>query len=224
MISVVIPTLDAATGLRGCLTALVPAAMQGLVREVVIADGGSADATLEIAEETGARVVTGAAGRGAQLAAGCAEAKGPWLLVLHADTRLEPDWSGAARRHIAEHPEQAGWFGFALDDPRPLARLWEAGVGLRSRWAALPYGDQGLLLSKALYEGVGGYRPLPLMEDVDLVRRLGRRRLRPLGARAVTSAERYRREGYARRSARNAWLLARYLTGADAGELARRYD
>jgi hypothetical protein len=96
-------------------------------------------------------------------------------------------------------------------------------VDQRSRRFGLPYGDQGLLISKALYDAVGGYRPLPLMEDVDLVRRLGRARLRPLGARALTSGARFRREGYWRRSRRNWVLLARYLRGADPAELARGY-
>ena len=224
MISVVIPTLNAGATLGGCLAALVPAAMDGLVREVVVADGGSTDATAEIAEEAGARLLVAEPGRGVQLRAGCAAAKGPWLLSLHADTRLEPGWAEAARRHMAGHSGQAGWFRFALDDPRPIARLWERGVNLRSRWAGLPYGDQGLLLSRALYEAAGGYAPLPLMEDVDLVRRLGRARLRGLEARAVTSAARYARDGYWRRSARNLALLARYYRGADPRSLARVYD
>jgi rSAM/selenodomain-associated transferase 2 len=224
MISVVIPTLNAGPCLAPTLAALVPAAMDGLVREVVGVDGGSTDETVAILEDAGAQVLHLAPSRGAQLAAGCAAAKGPWLLVLHADTRLERGWEAAVRAHTAERPDVAGWFRFALDDPGPVARLWEAGVDGRSRLFALPYGDQGLLLSKALYESVGGYRPLPLMEDVDLVRRLGRRRLAPLRARAVTSATRFRRDGYWRRSSRNWRLLARFLRGADPAELVRGYD
>ena len=223
MISVVIPTLNAGDTLTATLAALVPAAMDGLIREVVAADGGSTDATLIILDDSGARLIETQPSRGAQLAAACDAAKGPWLLVLHADTRLQPGWEGAVRRHMAERPEAAGWFRFALDDPRPIARLWEAGVALRSRLFGLPYGDQGLLLSKALYSHLGGYRPLPLMEDVDLVRRLGRARLAAIPVRAVTSAARYRRDGYWRRSARNARLLLAYLRGADPAELARRY-
>jgi hypothetical protein len=95
-------------------------------------------------------------------------------------------------------------------------------VALRCVLLGLPYGDQGLLISRRLYEEVGGYRPLPLMEDVDLVRRL-RGRLRPLAARALTSAERYRRDGYLGRSVRNAVLLARYFAGADPERLAKAY-
>jgi rSAM/selenodomain-associated transferase 2 len=224
VISVVIPTLDAAESLRECLDALEAARADGLVTEVVVADGGSSDETAEAAAAAGARVVQSDGGRGGQLVAGCAAATGAWLLVLHADTRLEAAWEEAARRHMAEQSGRAGWFRFRLDDAAAIARVWEAGVNLRSRVFGLPYGDQGLLISRALYEAVGGYRAQPLLEDVDLVRRLGRGRLAEVPARAVTSAERFVREGYWRRSARNWRLLARYLAGARPEELARAYE
>ncbi|HEX6860106.1 MAG TPA: TIGR04283 family arsenosugar biosynthesis glycosyltransferase [Caulobacteraceae bacterium] len=217
-----IPTLNAATGLPHALAPLVPAAVTALVREVIVADGGSADATLAIADDAGAKIVRTERGRGVQLAAGCAAAKGDWLLVLHADTVLGEGWDKAAAEHIARHREKAGYFRFALDDGGVRARLWERGVAARCAVMGLPYGDQGLLISRGLYEAVGGFRSLPLMEDVDLVRRL-RGRLRPLPAAAATSAERYRREGYVGRSVKNAVLLARYLAGADPERLARTY-
>ena len=218
-LSVVIPALNAGRSLGGCLAALT----DPLVGEVLVVDAGSVDDTRRVAEAAGARVIGPVPpSRGGQLAAGCSATRGSWLLALHADTRLKPGWAQAARRHMAEHPREAGWFRFALDDPRPVARVWEAGVHLRSR-LGLPYGDQGLLISRELYEGVGGYRDLPLMEDVDLVRRLGRARLRGLDAPAVTSAERYRRDGYLRRSLRNWSLVARWLAGAHPAELARAY-
>ena len=223
-ISLVIPTLNAAETLRDCLGSVAAARAEGLVSEVVVADGGSTDGTADVASAEGARVVRGSGGRGGQLVAGCAVAGGGWLLVLHADTRLEPGWEAAARRHMAERPDRAGWFRFALDDPAEIARVWEAGVNLRSRVLGLPYGDQGLLISRTLYDAVGGYRAQPLMEDVDLVRRLGRSRLAEVGARAVTSAERFVAQGYWRRSMRNWGLLARYLAGAHPTDLARGYD
>jgi rSAM/selenodomain-associated transferase 2 len=195
----------------------------GSVSEIIVADAGSTDATAALAQQAGARVIRDLPpSRGGQLRAGCAAAGGDWLLVVHADTRLSSDWPDAVARHVREHPRKAGWFSFTLDDPRSIARLWEAGVAVRSRMG-WPYGDQGLLISRELYAAIGGYRDIPLMEDLDLIRRLGRKRLRALGARAVTSAVRYQREGYLRRSWRNGRLVARWLAGADPADLARAY-
>ena len=223
MISVVIPTLNAAARLPLTLAALTPAAMDGLVRELLIVDGGSSDETAALADDAGARFEVTQPGRGHQLGYGCNLAKGPWLLILHADTRLSVGWETAVVSHMRQKPEVAGYFQFHLEDGGPVARLWEAGVALRCALLRLPYGDQGLLISKALYEEVGGYRGLALMEDVDLVRRLGRRRLAPLNSRALTSAERFKRQGYLRRSLRNWGLLLRFWAGADPKALAKVY-
>lgn len=220
------PTLNAAPHLARSLSPLVPAVADGLVRELVVSDGGSTDDTLAIAEEVGARLVTGARGRGAQLIAGAAAARAPWLLFLHADTALEGLWIDAVSRFIArpENVLRAAAFHFAFDDASVGARLVTFWVGVRNRVFALPYGDQGLLMSRALYDALGGYRALPLMEDVDMVRRIGRARLHLLDSRAVTSAEKYRRDGFAKRSSRNLLLLARYYMGADPAALAAQYD
>lgn len=224
MISVVIPTLDAAASLPRTLASLAPAAAEGLIREVVVADGGSTDASLAIADSMGCRVVAAERGRGAQLGAGAAAARGDWLLFLHADTALEPGWSAEARDFSRADGRRAAAFRFALDDKCAAARRLEAFVALRCGVFRLPYGDQGLLIARGLFDEVGGFRPLPLFEDVDLVRRLGPGRIAMLKSRAVTSAERFRREGYLKRSARNLALLARYLLGDSPERLARRYE
>ena len=223
MISVIIPTLNAAKTLPLPLSALAPAAMDGLVRELIIIDGGSRDETAAIADEAGARFEQAEPGRGGQLRYGCDLAKGPWLLILHADTRLSVDWQAEAVRHMRQNPEQAGYFRFQLNDGKLIARVWEAGVALRCALLSLPFGDQGLLISKESYEAAGGYQDLALMEDVDLVRRLGRGRLFALKARALTSADRFRAEGYWRRSLRNWGLLLRFWFGADSKTLAKAY-
>lgn len=228
MISVVIPTLNAEQGLAATLTALVPAAVEGLVREVIVVDGGSTDRTLKIAETSGAEIVRAAEGRGMQLAAGAERARFPWLLFLHADTVLDVGWEREAsafieRVDIGQREPAAAVFGFALDDLGILPRLVEAGVAVRSSLLRLPYGDQGLLIPAPLYRQIGGYKPLPIMEDVDIVRRLGRSRTILLRSRAVTSATRYRRDGYMLRVLRNWSCLTLYYLRVPAAVIQRIY-
>ncbi len=226
----ILPTLNAAAALPGVFEALAEAEQIGLSAGLIVSDGGSSDSTLAIARRAGARLLTGASGRGGQLAAGAEAASrfaaaDDWYLFLHADTRLAPGWTAAVRRFMTEQADRrcAAYFQFALDDPSADARRLERAVRWRCRVFALPYGDQGLLISRRGYEAIGGYRPWPLFEDVDLVRRLGRKRLKPLPVRAVTSAERFLSEGYQRRSRRNLTLLARYFLGASPHDLARAY-
>jgi rSAM/selenodomain-associated transferase 2 len=196
----------------------------GLVRELVISDGGSSDATLLIAEAMGARIVEGERGRGGQLRRGAEAATSPWLLFLHADTVLSPGWEREVMGFIEKGEEgRAGAFRFRLDDARPAARLIEAAVALRTRTLGLPYGDQGLLLSRRLYAEVGGFRPMPIMEDVDIVRRIGRQRLTMLRHEALSSPARYRRDGYARRVLRNALCLSLWFAGVAPERIAKIY-
>lgn len=222
LISVIIPTRDAADGLPAALAALRDASLVG---ETIVVDGGSRDDTVSIARDAGVRVVVAARGRGPQLAAGAAAASGAWLLFLHADCWLEAGWQVAARDFLEapEAAQRAGYFRLALDDVAPAARRLERLVAWRCRVLGLPYGDQGLLISRTLYEDVGGFAPIPLMEDVDLTRRIGRRRLVALDASCVASARRYRRDGYWRRSSRNLLCLSLYFAGVAPRHVARLY-
>ncbi len=227
MISVIIPTLNSEQSLGPTLAALVPAVVDGLVKEVIIADGGSQDETARIAEVAGARFLSCPQGRGQQLAAGAQAARAPWLLFLHSDTCLATDWHREAAQFMEQVSQsgrpRAAAFRFRLDDFGFRPRFLEAMVQLRCLIFALPYGDQGLLIPKSLYETLGGFRPLPLMEDVDFVRRLGRRRLSLLRTAAVTDARRFREEGYFRRSARNLTCLLLYALHVPPHRLVRLY-
>ena len=223
-LSIVIPTLNAARTLPATLPALaVPGAERRC--EILVVDGGSSDGTAAIAEDHGARVVVSAPGRGTQLSEGARRAGGRWLLFLHADTVPGRSWADAVFRHCGDpaNSERAATFRFALDDGSRAARRLEAVVAWRTAALGLPYGDQGLLISRGFYDSLGGFRPLPLMEDVDIVRRIGRRRLDVLDVAAVTSAVRYRRAGYLRRSGRNLICLGLYFLGVPPGAIARLY-
>jgi rSAM/selenodomain-associated transferase 2 len=191
---------------------------------VIVADGGSTDGTADVARRIGAHVVAAPRGRGSQLAAGARAATGDWFLFLHADTHLAANWRDAVVRFLAnEGTGKAAFFRFRLDDDRPAACRLERMVAWRCRALAQPYGDQGLLIHRTLYDAVGGFRPLPLMEDVDIVRRIGRRRLAMLDCDAVTSAARYRRAGYLARSARNLSCLGLYYLGVPPRLIVRLY-
>ena len=222
-LSVIIPTLNAGDELPACLAALMPGAEGGLVREVIIADGGSEDATPAIADSAGADVIEGPAGRAKQLISGASRARGDWLLFLHADTVLSRDWAERVRDHIADRPGKAAVFTLAFRSDHPMASRVARRANQRARFLALPYGDQGLLISRKLYDETGGYEDLPLLEDVRLVQAVGRKRLSILSAQARTSAAKYERDGWRRRSWKNAWIITRYLLGASPASLARSY-
>ncbi len=225
MLTIVIPTLDAADALAVLLGALAQADGHGFEVEIVVADGGSRDATAACAEAAGARVIAAPCGRGRQLAAGAEAARGDWLLFLHADTVPGTGWAEAVG-HFMEAPgnrRRAAAFRFGLDDPRPAARRLERLVAWRCRALGLPYGDQGLLLAHDFYDELGGFPPLPLMEDVALVRRIGRRRLVMLDVAALTSAARYQAGGYLARPLRNLVCVGLYFLGLPPGLIARLY-
>ncbi|MEL6979910.1 MAG: TIGR04283 family arsenosugar biosynthesis glycosyltransferase [Pseudomonadota bacterium] len=222
-LSVVIPTLNALPGLGPVIGSLGPGLQAGLIRDLVISDGGSNDEIAAAAEGLGARLVTGPPGRGGQLRRGADAASGAWLLFLHADTLLPEGWPGAVAAHFAEAPDRAASFRLAYDEAGFGARLVSGWANLRTRLFALPYGDQALLISRRLYDAVGGYPDQPVMEDVALARRLGRRRLRLLAPAVETSFEKYRREGWLRRGAKNWACLAQYYAGVDPEVIAARY-
>lgn len=228
MITVVIPTLNAERELTRTMAALVPAVVTGLVRRVVIADGGSSDDTLQMADIAGADVVASDRGRGVQLAKGAAQVSTPWILFIHADTILERGWEKDVSSFLelvdsGRRPVSAAAFRFSLDDFGLRPRILEKLVDFRCLLFRLPYGDQGLLISKQLYNEIGGFRDMPLMEDIDLIKRLGRKRITMLRTKAVTSAKRYKNDGYAWRVLRNAWCLLLYRLRFKPQTIARYY-
>lgn len=214
VLSIIIPTLNSNDSLGRTLDAIFAASGE-IACEVIVADGGSIDDTRITATKGGAIFLETRRGRGQQLSDGAVAAAGDWLLFLHADTRLGAGWAPAVRAFTGDRGSdtRAAYFRFALDDKATAARLIEYFVAGRSRLLGLPYGDQGLLIGREFYESLGGFKRIPLMEDVDMVRRIGRRNLEALDVVALTSAERYRRDGYLRRPLRNLLCLGLYSIG-----------
>lgn len=225
-LAVVIPARQEASRLPQLLADLA-AAPPGLIRELVVVDGGSADATAAAAGLAGASVLQAAPGRGGQLQAGVEASTAPWLLLLHADARLPRGWAAAVAAAMAAPQGDGGcaWcFDLAVAAPGWPLRLLELAVAWRTRIRHLPYGDQGLLLPRALLERCGGIAPLPLMEDLHLVLRLRRQaRIRSLGLPLLVDGRRWRRLGVLGTAWRNARLRRAWRRGGDPAELARRY-
>ena len=192
---------------------------------ITVVDGGSTDDTATIATAAGATVIAAAPGRGAQLAAGAAAATHLWLMFVHADTALAHGWDIAVASFMTnpDMRENVGVFQFRLDDVAPAAKRLERIVAWRTKVLALPYGDQGLVMSRATYAEIGGFRTLPIMEDVDLVRRIPKGRLHVLPATAITSADRYRQNGYVLRPLRNLLCQGLWRLGVPAETVARLY-
>ena len=218
-LSVIIPAVDE----EACVSGAVASACSGAPGvEVIVVDGGSRDHTREAAAAAGATVLEAPRSRGGQLDAGARRASGDWLVFLHADTRLEGGWADALSRLAPD--VVGGAFRFAVDSPRRGYRSIEAGVALRCRLFRLPYGDQAIFARREVYETVGGFLPLPLMEDVAFALRLARAgRLAFPRVRALTSCRRWEEQGLVGTTLRNWGLLALYTAGFAPERLARLY-
>ena len=222
-LDVVIAIRNEARGLPPLLADLA-AAPRALVRDVLVIDGGSGDGSPRLARLAGARVIPAEPGRGRQLVLGVAASGAPWLLLLHGDARLPPDWSALVGAAIGAGAGSAWAFRLAIagSDPRLPLVAWAANG--RSRWRQLPYGDQGLLLERSLYERAGGIAPLPLMEDLEFMQRLRRHgAIRLLAGALSVSDRRWRTLGVWRTTWLNARLRRRWRRGQDPRLLAAEY-
>ena len=192
--------------------------------EVVVADGDAGDAAVgDLRRRRDVVWVDSAPGRGRQMNAGAARARGAWLLFLHADALPAAGWLDEIGRAAAAGAV-GGCFRLRIDARRWQARVIEAGVRARVRWCGIVYGDQGIFVRRDLFRRLGGYRPLPVMEDADLVRRMrSRGRFRRSALAVTVSARRWERDGWWRRTAANLRILALYLAGRAPDRLAALY-
>ncbi len=219
-LSIIIPTLNEASVIR----AAVERAWRLNPCEVIVSDGGSRDGTTGLANDAGAVVVTGSAGRGLQLNAGAAVATGDLLLFLHADTWLDPAAATQLADALAESRIQWGAFRQRIDATGWRYRALEAGNAWRARRWRTPYGDQAMFVCRSVFDRVGKFPEQPIMEDVDLSRRL--RRLSPpelLSGPVHISARRWKRNGVVRQTVQNWTLLALWRLGFSPTTLLRWY-
>lgn len=224
MLSVIIPTKETSQSFPKLLSQLAGDDIQ-----LIISDGISSDRTLIQAANAGAVIAIGETSRGKQLRRGAQLARADWLLFLHADSVLADNWRELVDRHIADHPEKAGYFSLKYDSPKLGARWVELMTAWRCmrirfpRGWALPYGDQGLLISRKFYDEIDGYPDWPLFEDVKIAEKIGRLRMRPLGGKITTCHRKHEDEGFVRRGWKNLRLLRRYKKGESIETLAKEY-
>ena len=222
MISVIIPSLNEEAYLRTCIEAL---RQDEASCEIIVADGGSTDRTIEIAEGfQGVKVLRTARGRGLQMNAGASYATGETLLFLHADTILQKGWRQAIEKALQDDTFAGGAFTFAIDSPLKKYRAVEQWVKFRCFLFKLPYGDQGIFIRTAVFKRVKGYKNIPLMEDVDLIERVKKQgRIRVLDISALTSDRRWHNKGLLYTAAINQLITLLYRLGMSPQALAKIY-
>ncbi len=223
-LSIIVPTLNESKRL--------PLLLADILRypyefEIIIIDGGSSDNTDFLASLSGAKVIKLNEGnRGKQLQVGGFSAIGDWLLFLHADSRLNADWSSKVFKVIINSSNKKyAWF-FTLNTNRKGLgwSIFKAAVAIRSNLFQRPYGDQGLLIDKDLYFKIGGYRPLNLMEDLDLVMRLSKKTtLKCIGTDIITSTRKYAQSNIILNAINNARLRKKWIKGTSSKDLAKSY-
>ncbi len=219
-ISLIIPTLNEEKQIGETLRAVG----ENRAVDIIVADGGSSDETVSIARKFGCKVITSPTGRGVQMNAGAAIAEGDILLFLHADTKLPGKWDRLVRETFENEEVAGSAFRFSIERASPPFSLISFAVNMRSALTSLPYGDQAIAVRKSVFSKVGGYRPIPIMEDVEMVRavrRLGK--LKIIEAAVSTSARRWEKEGWLKVSLRNQILLFSYLAGVSPERLYRFY-
>lgn len=219
-ISVVIPALNeqeyVGRAIRSAITADA-----GEV-EIIVVDGGSSDRTVQLARECGATVLRSERGRAQQMNKGAAAGRGEILLFLHADSQLPADFTTQVRRMLAAPDTIAGAFAIAIEPSSAVMRLYAALTHLRSRVVQIPYGDQAIFLTKAAFDRVGGYPDVPIMEDLELARRLQRLgRVRVVNDIVSTSGRRWHRHGVFKTSLLNQLLIIAYYAGVSPATLHR---
>lgn len=212
-LSVIIPTLNSERDLPSCLEGLLPGLEAGLIREVIVSDGGSEDATPAIAASAGANVIESGPAREARLRVGAAAARGDWFLFLDAGTALSREWAERAGAHMTERPASAATFRLKYRSDARAARRAEASANRRTRWLGLADFGQGLLVPRTLYDEIGGIPDVADFEIVLMQRAIGKKRVTLLDADARASASVYEQEGWRAKARHDGARLLRFFMG-----------
>lgn len=193
--------------------------------EVIVVDGSPTADTVGLLADLPVRTLQSDPGRARQMNAGAAAARGRVLLFLHADTCLPDDALRLVSKQLAQPKVVAGAFALAIAESQPVYRCIAAAATLRSRLTRMPYGDQAIFIRAETFHALGGYRDIPIMEDIDLMRRLKQQRLRIaiVDVPVQTSGRRWRQEGVVYTTLRNMVLVLLYLAGVDPRRLVRLY-
>ena len=221
-LSIIVPVLDEEAGITDALDALAPFRERGA--EVIVVDGGSRDRTMDIAHAFADRVISAPRGRGAQMNAGAAEASGDVFLFLHSDTRLPPDADLMLRDGLNSSSWQWGRFDVQIAGRSALLPIIAGFMNWRSLATSIATGDQAMFATRAAFVAAGGFPDIPLMEDIELSRRL-KRVSRPLclAARVTTSGRRWDQRGVVRTMLLMWRLRLAHFLGMEPAALARRY-
>lgn len=225
-ISIIIPVLNESVNVRRAIESTMPS--ENL--EIIVVDGGSTDDTYQVAQASGVRVIASAAGRSKQMNLGAAAATGDILLFLHGDSRLPVGFDQLIRqimfvdRPLVNQAPIAGAFSLAIDDSRQSLRWVERGVNWRSRFCQMPYGDQGIFLTTKVFEELGGFPELPIMEDFELIRRLRKQgKISIISQPILTSARRWLQKGILKTTLINQLMVLGYLSGVSPAQLVALY-
>jgi rSAM/selenodomain-associated transferase 2 len=220
-ISIIIPAINEASNIKQTIATTQPSTNI----EVIVVDGGSQDDTVAIAESLGVKVISSSPGRALQMNTGAALASGEILLFLHADTLLPVGFDEMICAALQQPGVIAGAFALRINADLASLRLVEKGVYWRSRFLQMPYGDQAIFITKKVFQQVGDFPELPIMEDFELIRRLKRLgKITVLSVAVVTSARRWLQKGVFKTTLINQVVIIAYLLGIKPVQLRTWYS